>query len=32
MLGKNTKVGAKSELIRCITQAGYEVMSGGTQM
>ncbi|KIM75446.1 hypothetical protein PILCRDRAFT_827152 [Piloderma croceum F 1598] len=28
MLGKNTKVGAKSELIRCITQAGYEVMSG----
>jgi hypothetical protein len=31
MLGKNTKVGAKSELMRCITQAGYEVMPGGAQ-
>ena len=30
ILGKNTKVGTKSELIRCITQAGYEVVPGGT--
>jgi hypothetical protein len=29
ILGKNTKVGVKSELIRCITQAGYEVVTGG---
>lgn len=29
ILGKNTKVGAKSELVRCITQAGYEV--GGSE-
>jgi len=28
ILSKNTKVGAKSELIRCITQAGYEVAAG----
>jgi translation initiation factor eIF-2B subunit gamma len=25
ILGKNTKVGAKAELIRCVTQPGYEV-------
>lgn len=29
ILGKNTKVGAKAELTRCVTQAGYEVDSGG---
>jgi len=28
ILGENTKVGAKAELIRCITQAGCEVMAG----
>ena len=29
ILGKNTKVGAKAELSRCVTQAGYEVDAGG---
>lgn len=29
MLGKNTKIGAKAELVRCVTQAGYEVDPGG---
>jgi len=24
-LGKNTRVGAKAEISKCITQAGYEV-------
>jgi len=28
ILGKNTKVGAKAELVRCVTQAGYEVDAG----
>ncbi|KAJ7078945.1 UDP-3-O-glucosamine N-acyltransferase [Mycena belliarum] len=28
ILGKNTKVGAKAELVRCVTQAGYEVAPG----
>ncbi|KAE9394986.1 UDP-3-O-glucosamine N-acyltransferase [Gymnopus androsaceus JB14] len=31
ILGKNTKVGAKAELTRCVTQAGYEVASEGGQ-
>ncbi|KAJ7287648.1 UDP-3-O-glucosamine N-acyltransferase [Mycena rebaudengoi] len=30
ILGKNTKVGAKAELSRCVTQAGYEVNPGET--
>ncbi|KAI0054970.1 UDP-3-O-glucosamine N-acyltransferase [Artomyces pyxidatus] len=30
ILGKGTKVGLKAELIRCLTQAGYEVEAGGT--
>ncbi|KAJ6557193.1 UDP-3-O-glucosamine N-acyltransferase [Mycena sp. CBHHK59/15] len=30
ILGKNTKVGAKAELVRCVTQAGYEVNAGET--
>jgi hypothetical protein len=29
ILGTNTKVGAKAELSRCVTQAGYEVGIGG---
>lgn len=29
ILGKNTKVGAKAELVKCVTQAGYEVNAGG---
>lgn len=29
ILGKNTKVGAKAELTRCVTQAGYEVAAAG---
>ena len=29
ILGINTKVGSKSELVRCVTQAGYEVEEGG---
>ncbi len=29
ILGKNTKVGTKAELSRCVTQAGYEVDAGG---
>ena len=29
VLGKNTKIGVKAELNRCITQAGYEVNAGG---
>ncbi|KAJ6586808.1 UDP-3-O-glucosamine N-acyltransferase [Mycena vulgaris] len=28
ILGKNTKVGVKAELVRCVTQAGYEVNPG----
>jgi len=28
ILGKSTKVGVKAELIRCVTQAGYEVNAG----
>ena len=30
ILGKNTKVGAKAELVRCITQAGFEIKPGAT--
>ena len=30
ILGKNTRVGAKAELTKCLTQAGYEVEAGGT--
>ncbi|KAF7965382.1 hypothetical protein HWV62_44075 [Athelia sp. TMB] len=30
ILGTNTKVGSKSELVRCVTQAGYEVEEGET--
>lgn len=30
ILGINTKVGAKAELSRCVTQAGYEVDAGGS--
>ncbi|KAH9937728.1 UDP-3-O-glucosamine N-acyltransferase [Amylocystis lapponica] len=30
ILGKNTKVGPKAELIRCVTQSGYEVGAGET--
>ena len=29
ILGRNTKVGAKAELVRSLTQAGYEVDAGG---
>ena len=29
ILGKNTKIGVKAELVRCVTQAGYEVEAGG---
>ena len=29
ILGKNTKIGTKAELSRCVTQAGYEVDAGG---
>jgi hypothetical protein len=29
ILGGNTKVGAKAELSKCVTQAGFEVDSGG---
>jgi translation initiation factor eIF-2B subunit gamma len=29
ILGKNTQVGSKAELTRCITQAGYEINAGG---
>lgn len=29
ILGKNTQVGSKAELTRCVTQAGYEVGAGG---
>jgi hypothetical protein len=29
ILGRNTKVGAKAELVRNLTQAGYEVDAGG---
>lgn len=29
VLGKNTKIGLKAELFRCVTQAGYEVSAGG---
>lgn len=28
-MGKNTKVGAKSELIRCVTHPGYEMGTEG---
>jgi ADP-glucose pyrophosphorylase len=31
ILGKNTQVGSKAELTRCITQAGYEINAGGGQ-
>jgi translation initiation factor eIF-2B subunit gamma len=30
VLGKNTKVGTKAELVRCVTQAGFEVEAGGS--
>ncbi|KAF8993727.1 UDP-3-O-glucosamine N-acyltransferase [Cyathus striatus] len=30
ILGKNTKIGAKTELSRCVTQAGYDVGPGET--
>jgi ADP-glucose pyrophosphorylase len=29
ILGKNTKVGSKADVVRCITQAGYEISAGG---
>lgn len=29
LLGKNTKIGSKAELSRCVTQGGYEVDAGG---
>ena len=29
ILGKNTQVGSRAELTRCITQAGYEINAGG---
>jgi hypothetical protein len=29
ILGSNTKVGAKAELVRSLTQAGYELNAGG---
>lgn len=29
ILGRNTKVGIKAELLRSLTQAGYEVDAGG---
>jgi translation initiation factor eIF-2B subunit gamma len=29
ILGRGTKVGAKAELVRCVTQAGYEIDGGG---
>jgi translation initiation factor eIF-2B subunit gamma len=29
ILGRNTKVAAKAELVRSLTQAGYEVETGG---
>lgn len=29
ILGNNTHVGEKSELVRCATQAGHEVEAGG---
>jgi translation initiation factor eIF-2B subunit gamma len=28
ILGKNTKVGSKAELVKCVTQAGYELGVG----
>ncbi len=32
ILGVYTKVGAKADLSRCITQPGYEVSPGGEQL
>lgn len=29
IFGKNTKVGSKADVVRCITQAGYEIGAGG---
>jgi translation initiation factor eIF-2B subunit gamma len=29
VLGRSTKVGSKAELVRCVTQAGYEVEAAG---
>lgn len=29
ILGKNTKVGSKADVVRSITQAGYEISAGG---
>jgi len=29
ILGRNTKVGAKAELVRTVTQAGYDIDAGG---
>jgi len=29
VLGKNTHIGGKAELTRCVTQAGFEVEAGG---
>jgi translation initiation factor eIF-2B subunit gamma len=29
LIGKNTKIGAKADLSRCATQAGYEVEAAG---
>ena len=29
ILGKNTKIGRMAELVRCVTQAGYEVVPEG---
>jgi translation initiation factor eIF-2B subunit gamma len=29
ILGRNTKVGSKAELVRCVTQGGYEVKENG---
>jgi hypothetical protein len=28
----NTRVGPKAELVRCVTQAGYEIESGGLRI
>lgn len=32
IFGKNTKVGSKAEVVRCITQAGYEISAGGERI
>ena len=32
ILGKNTRIGAKAELSKCVTQAGYEVEGSGKHL